>query len=147
MDQIQTTKKRITTGRVPTESMAKILVVDDDINVLETLRDILLSRGYDVEIALNGKQGLDILRSARNVNLIITDMMMPEMDGLELIRRVRYFRKHIPVVILTAYPTVENVIQAMEEGARHYILKPFKMEELLETVKEALKTKSVEKWF
>ena len=80
------------------------------------------------------------MRSARR------DVMMPEMDGLELLRQVRLLRKDIPVVILTAYPTVDGVIHAIEEGASDYLLKPFNMDELLETVKEALKKKAVEVW-
>jgi DNA-binding NtrC family response regulator len=146
MERIQTAKKTLTATSVPNQSKAKILVVDDDINVLETLRDILLIRGYDVEIALNGKQAVDFLKSAPGINLIITDVMMPEMDGLELLRQVRLLRKEIPVVILTAYPTVDGVIHAIEEGASDYLLKPFNMDELLETVKEALKKKAVEVW-
>jgi CheY-like chemotaxis protein len=95
------------------ESKATILVVDDEPQVAETLREILEFEGFQVEIAENGRRALERLTSDRHFDLIITDMKMPEMDGLELLRRVKELRKNLPVIVLTAYATLKNGLQAI----------------------------------
>lgn len=121
------------------KSKARILVVDDEPRVAKTLRDLLVLAGFDVKIAQNGKQAMRILKSPAHFDLLITDMKMPEMDGLELLRLAHEVNKTLPVVVLTGCGTVENGINALEEGAHDYVLKPFNTEKLLLVVWQALK--------
>jgi CheY-like chemotaxis protein len=123
------------------ESSVTILVVDDEPQVAETLRGILEFEGYQVETAENGRQALDRLTSGHRFDLVITDMKMPEMDGLELMRQVRKLRKNLPVIVLTAYATLKSGLQAIKEGVYDYISKPFSVNLLTSVVHEALKDK------
>lgn len=117
-----------------------ILVVDDDIDQASLMKKILSREGYVVISASSGKTALEL--SAQNpVDLMITDLRMPEMDGLELFKAIKRIRPDILVIIITAYATVENAVEAMKEGVYDYLTKPLKMEELKLTVKKALETK------
>ncbi len=128
------------------KSKARILVVDDEPQIAQTLRDLLVFAGFDVKTAENGKQAIKLLKGIEHFDLLITDMKMPEMDGLELLKLVQQFNKTLPVVILTGCGTVDNGIHALEEGAYDYVLKPFNTERLLVVVWEALKNSSSAKW-
>ncbi|MBW2057246.1 MAG: response regulator [Deltaproteobacteria bacterium] len=124
------------------KSKARILVVDDEPEIASVLRDLLVFAGFDVETAANGKQAIDLLTTARHFDLMITDMKMPEMDGLELLKMTHQLKKHLPVIILTGCATVDNGIHSLEEGAYDYVLKPFNTEKLILVVREALKYRS-----
>jgi DNA-binding NtrC family response regulator len=125
----------------PRRSKTRILVVDDEPQVAETLLDILVHEGLQVEVAENGRQALDLLMNGHRFDLIITDMKMPEMDGLELLRHVRQLKENLPVIVLTGYATVENGLEAIREGVFNYISKPFSVRLLMNVVHEALKDK------
>ena len=117
--------------------MAKILIADDDPTILSLLNKILLSKGYDVQLAENGSVAEKLLKSDK-FDLLISDIKMAPVDGMQLLKRTRQMRPHIGVIMLTAYATVATAVEAMKEGAFDYIPKPFKIDELLETVKRAL---------
>ncbi len=117
--------------------MAKILIADDDPTILSLLNKILLSKGYDVQLAENGSVAEKLLKSDK-FDLLISDIKMEPVDGMQLLKRTRQMRPHIGVIMLTAYATVATAVEAMKEGAFDYIPKPFKIDELLETVKRAL---------
>jgi two-component system response regulator PilR (NtrC family) len=117
--------------------MAKILIADDDPTILSLLNKILLSKGYDVQLAENGSVAEKALKSDK-FDLLISDIKMEPVDGMQLLKRTRQMRPHIGVIMLTAYATVATAVEAMKEGAFDYIPKPFKIDELLETVKRAL---------
>jgi DNA-binding NtrC family response regulator len=136
-DQMHRRNKKTRSGR----SKTRILVVDDEPQVAETLRDILVHEGLQVEVAENGRQALDLLMNGHRFDLIITDMKMPEMDGLELLRHVRQLKENLPVIVLTGYATVENGLEAIREGVFNYISKPFSVRLLMNIVHEALKDK------
>jgi DNA-binding NtrC family response regulator len=119
-------------------SRARVLVVDDDSTVVETLRGILVFEGFDVETTENGKQAIDLVKSPQHFDVLITDMRMPEMNGLELLKAVRQLKKDLPIIILTGYATVENGVDSIEEGAYHYLAKPFHIEELMRTISRAV---------
>jgi DNA-binding NtrC family response regulator len=121
------------------KSKAMILVVDDEPQVADTLRDLLEYEGFKVETAENGRQALDRLTSGHRFDLVITDMKMPEMDGLELLKRVQKLRKNLPVIVLTAYATLKNGLQAIKEGVYDYVSKPFSVDLLIRVVHQALK--------
>ncbi len=117
--------------------MAKILIADDDPTILSLLNKILISKGYDVQLAENGSVAEKALKSEQ-YDLLISDIKMEPVDGMQLLKRTRQMRPHVGVIMLTAYATVATAVEAMKEGAFDYIPKPFKIDELLETVKRAL---------
>src|SRR3989339_377919 len=109
--------------------METILVVDDEKNYTLVLHALLTDAGFEVLTAQSGLEALDILEE-NDLDLVLTDMTMPMMDGMELLDRVKRDRPHLPVVMMTAYGTVEKAVEAMKKGAYDYITKPFKNEEL-----------------
>ena len=117
--------------------MAKILMVDDDPTILSLLNKILTSKGYDVHLAENGGTAEKLLQS-ESFDLLVSDIKMEPVDGMQLLKRTRSLRPHVGVIMLTAYATVATAVEAMKEGAFDYIPKPFKIDELLETVRRAL---------
>ncbi len=117
--------------------MAKILIADDDPTILSLLNKILLSKGYEVHLAEHGGVAEKKLKSEQ-FDLLISDIKMEPVDGMQLLRKTRQMRPHVGVIMLTAYATVATAVEAMKEGAFDYIPKPFKIDELLETVKRAL---------
>jgi DNA-binding NtrC family response regulator len=117
--------------------MARILIADDDPAILSLLNKILLSKGYDVQLAEDGSVAEKLLQSEQ-FDLLISDIKMEPVDGMQLLRNTRKLRPSIGVIMLTAYASVSTAVEAMKEGAFDYIPKPFKIDELLETVKRAL---------
>lgn len=117
----------------------RILVVDDEENAREALSKILIHDGYEVSTVSNGLEALNFLRS-REVELIITDINMPEMNGLIFLRELNRNRPESNVIMLTAYGEVESYLEAMNLGAFEYINKPVKYDELKKVIKMILKT-------
>ncbi|KKM25276.1 hypothetical protein LCGC14_1596580, partial [marine sediment metagenome] len=107
----------------------KILVVDDDTAVAEMCIGLLKSYGYDAEAAYSGK---DALAKAKNsdYSIVISDLNMPGMNGLELLKKIKLLDDRIDVVIMTGYGTDNHAIEAMNLGATDFIAKPFKRDEL-----------------
>jgi len=124
--------------------MGRILLIDDDNSLREVVQFILTDAGHEVLPAADGAAGLELL--AREPDLVITDIRMPGMDGMEVLRRIRDTAgpNPPPVIMLTAHGTVEQAVEAMKLGAFTYLLKPFAREELKLTVEQALHTRSLE---
>jgi DNA-binding NtrC family response regulator len=114
----------------------KILIAEDDTVQREILVDILVQADYDVEAQPSAEGALEALR-AESYDLLLTDLRMPEMDGLELLQEARRLRPDIEVVVMTAYATVKTAVTAMKEGACDYLAKPFDKDELLIVVGKA----------
>jgi len=121
------------------KSKTRILVVDDEHEVAGNVRDVLVYEGFEVETAGNGRQALDLLMSGRRFDLVITDIRMPEMDGLELLRKVRQLSENLPVIVMTGNATTKKALRPIGEGAFDYISKPFGIKVLIRVVYEALK--------
>lgn len=117
--------------------MANILVVDDDENILEVIRTRLEANGHRVETCPDPLDALDFLRE-QACDLIVSDVRMPQIDGIEFLRRVRQLRYAVPVILLTAYGTIPSAVEAIKEGAFDYLTKPFQGKELVKTVERAL---------
>ncbi len=117
--------------------METILVVDDEKNYLLVLSAILEDEGYEVITALNGPQALEI-QKASELDLILTDMKMPGMDGIELLEKAKAIDPDLPVIMMTAHGTVDKAVEAMQKGAYSYLLKPFDNERLILYVKKAI---------
>jgi len=117
----------------------KILVVDDEVDLVETVRFPLEMEGFDVLVSYNGE---DALNQARKVSpdLIILDLMLPKLDGYKVCRLLKFDEryKHIPILMLTAKTQEKDKTLGMETGANEYITKPFEMDYLMEKVKAYL---------
>jgi DNA-binding NtrC family response regulator len=123
---------------------ARILVVDDDENIRKVLKTILEDEGYTVDEAEDAKKAIE--KSRRNVyNLALIDIRLPDMEGIELLTRMKDTVPKMRKIIITGYPTLQNAIEAVNRGADAYILKPFDMEKVLATIKEQLRKYEEEK--
>lgn len=116
----------------------RILVVDDEEVIRELLRDILTDEGFEVATAANGRMALDLLENSSGVVAVFTDIMMPEVDGIELIRRVRHLDPSVVCIVMTGYATLDTARAAVKEGAYDYVLKPFNLSEIKMAVTNAL---------
>jgi two-component system, OmpR family, response regulator MprA len=117
----------------------KILVVDDERAVRESLRRALELEGYQVELASDGQEALDRLGANGEPDALILDILMPGVDGLEVCRRLRRDGRRLPVLMLTARDAVENRVAGLDAGADDYVTKPFALEELLARVRALLR--------
>lgn len=115
----------------------RILVVDDSLPTLEVVERNLATENYEVMTAQNVARAIELLQT-KNVDLVITDLKMPKVTGLELVRHVRENYKDTEVIMITGYPTVEGAVEAVKTGAEEYLAKPFTDKELLAAVRRAL---------
>ena len=119
----------------------RILLVEDEDNLRNTIRLNLEMEGYDVTEARNGKAGYDTFRSA-HFDLLVLDVMLPEMDGYTLCRKIRLENSDVPVIFLTAKGSSDERIQGLKLGADDYLPKPFSLEELLLRISKLVKRKN-----
>ena len=117
--------------------MENVLVVDDEKNFLIILKAVLEEEGYQVLTAQDAFTALEIL-SHTDVDTVLTDMKMPQMDGILLLEKIKQINPDLPVIIMTAYGTIEKAVEAMKKGAFDYVLKPFSNEELKINVRKAI---------
>lgn len=117
--------------------MDTILIVDDEINYTRILAAVLDDAGFETLTANSGSEALDLLY-ASDVDLLLTDMKMPSMDGIDLLERIKQKDPDLPVIMMTAHGTVEKAVEAMQKGAYNYILKPFDNDRLVLYVDKAL---------
>ena len=121
----------------PEEPKARILVIDDEEIVHASLKKILTRAGHEIQSAFLAKDGLKLLDQS-HFDLIIVDLMMPEMDGIQFLEVLRERESRLPVLMVTGYPTISTAVQALRLGAMDYIAKPFTRKELLGPVDRAL---------
>ena len=117
--------------------METVLIVDDEKNYLLVLSAVLEDEGYEVLTALSGQEALDIHKTS-DLDLILTDMKMPGMSGIELLESIKSIDPDLPVIMMTAHGTVDKAVEAMQKGAYSYILKPFDNDRLIIYVKKAV---------
>ena len=122
----------------------KILVVDDERAVRESLKRALELEGYEIELAADGDEALDRLQANGDTqpDAVILDVLMPVVDGLEVCRRLRRSGNHVPVLMLTARDEIENRVAGLDAGADDYVTKPFALEELVARVRALLRRTS-----
>jgi DNA-binding NtrC family response regulator len=116
----------------------KILAIDDEKIVLDSVRRILAEEDFAVDTTLNGREGIQ-WATQRTYNLVLTDVRMPDLSGKIVLREIKRVRPALPVVIISGFATVASAIQCMRMGAAHVLEKPFTPEELLQVVQAALK--------
>lgn len=114
----------------------KILVIDDDIKMLELLEKVLLRKGYTVETASKPKEALEKFE-ANGFDIVVTDINMPEINGLEILRQIKSVSPNTIVIMITAFATVSSAVESMKLGAYDYIIKPFNMEEFVLIIQRA----------
>jgi two-component system response regulator PilR (NtrC family) len=120
------------------ESQSKTILVADDEQVLrDSIAELLTDEGYEVAQAANGREAHDLLLQ-RPFDMILSDIRMPEMDGLQLLAHAKQIAPHTPVLIMTAFGTVESAVKAMQQGAHDYLLKPVQFDDLIIKVQRAL---------
>lgn len=116
----------------------RILIIEDDQAILKLLQRGLGYEGYVVDVATDGRSGLHLARE-HQVDLVILDLMLPGMDGLEVCHRLRAGNSNLPILILTAKDSLQDRIQGLDTGADDYMVKPFNLEELLARVRALLR--------
>jgi len=122
---------------LPPAARATVLVVEDDAALREALCDTLQLAGYAVAAAQDGRAALDILGDPQcgpNIGMVISDVQMQRMDGLTLLKQIKARRADLPVLLMTAYGTIKNAVEAMRNGALDYLVKPFEAEALIQRV-------------
>ena len=117
----------------------RVLVVDDERAVRDSLRRALELEGYDVELAADGEEALERLAQNGEPDAVVLDILMPKIDGLEVCRRLRREGHRLPVLMLTARDEVENRVAGLDAGADDYVTKPFALEELLARLRALLR--------
>ena len=115
----------------------KALVIDDEQIVLDSVRKILTDADYHVDVSLNGREGLN-QAIQKEYDIVLTDIRMPDIGGMRVLRDVKRSKPSLPVVIITGYASVKSAVQAMKLGAADYIEKPFTPDQLLKAVNSAL---------
>jgi len=123
---------------------ARILIVDDDENIRKVLQTILEEEGYSVDAAETAKEAIEKTKKAF-YNLALIDIRLPDMEGIELLTKIRDTVPKMRKIIITGYPTLQNAIAAVNRGANAYILKPFDMDKVLATIRDELKKQEEER--
>ncbi len=123
-------------------SSPKILIIDDEVDLVETVRFPLELEGYQVLVAYNGEEGLQLARK-ESPDLIILDLMLPKIDGFKVCRFLKFDDKykHIPIIMLTARSQDKDRLLGKETGADEYITKPFDIDDLLNRIKKYISAK------
>src|SRR5690554_2986284 len=116
----------------------QILIVEDDVRVAQLISRVLQDNEYQPTIAYDGKYAMELIQS-KDFDLIITDIILPELNGVELCKKVRIIKPHIPIIMLTALGTTNHKVEGLDAGADDYMVKPFEMKELLARVRAVLK--------
>jgi DNA-binding NtrC family response regulator len=123
---------------------ARILIIDDDENIRKVLTTILEEEGYTIESVDTAKKAIERTKR-KSYNLALIDIRLPDMEGIELLTRMKDTTPKMRKIIITGYPTIQNAMEAVNRGADAYILKPFDMEKVLKTIENQLKKQQAEK--
>ena len=115
----------------------RLLVIDDEEIVIKSCKRTLSPEGYIVDTALSGKEGLELFKN-NQYDLVIVDLKMPEMNGIEFMRQIKELKPEQKIMIMTGYDTIDHIVESISSGAAHYLEKPFTPLTLLERVKEVL---------
>jgi len=115
----------------------KILIIEDDLSLAAALQKVLVAENYDVHLATRGDEGLSLVQT-QPFDLVLTDLRLPGLDGLELVARFHQLRPKLPVILMTAHGTTDIAIEATKLGAYDYLIKPFEAENLLLLIEEAV---------
>ena len=118
-------------------SIANVLLVDDEVDFVETFSERLQMRDLEVSKAFSGKKALEVLEQNTNVEVVILDVMMPDMDGIETLAEIKKRYPLVEVIMLSGHSTVESAIEGMKKGAFDYLMKPCEIDQIIAKVGEA----------
>src|SRR3954468_24297761 len=122
--------------------MATILIIDDERSIRKTLTEILTYEGYKIEEAADGEEGLKKFKE-KNYDLVLCDIKMPKVDGIEFLERAKEINSDVPVIIISGHGNIETAVDAVKKGAFDYISKPPDLNRLLITIRNAMDKKSL----
>ena len=122
--------------------IGRVMVVDDEENIRDVLSSYLNSLGYDVVAAHDGEDALSKFKRG-GFDLIVSDLLMPSVDGLELLKKIREQDKEVIFLMITGYPSIETAVEAIKKGAYDYITKPFHMEDVKIRIERAFEKKNL----
>jgi diguanylate cyclase (GGDEF)-like protein len=125
------------------EKLIKILIVDDEEDILNSLKDFLIDNQFEVVTAENGQDALEVIENDQ-IDIVMSDLLMPRMDGIALTRAIQEMGLNIPVIIMTAYASIENAVEAMKAGAAEFVSKPFKFNHTLFIIEKVMETKELQ---
>jgi len=125
------------------DSKKRLLLVDDEVHTTDMMKETLSRPEYEIKTAYNAESGLSLVKK-ESFQLVITDIVLPRMDGIELLRRIKDFNPNIGVIIMTAYGTVESAVNAMKIGAFDYVKKPFSLDEINHAVSRYFELSAIE---
>ena len=126
------------------DSGARILIVDDDENIRKVLMAILEDKGYDMEAVGTAREAIK-KTDKKFYNLALIDIRLPDMEGIDLLMKIRDTTPRMRKIIITGFPTLQNAVDAVNSGADAYIMKPFDVEKVLSTINEQLRKQEQEK--
>ncbi len=118
--------------------MKKIVLIEDETSVVSFIKKGLQEKGYEISVAFDGRTGVNLVQE-NDFDLVILDIMLPEMNGLEVCKEIRKTNKNVPILFLTALGTSENIVLGLENGGDDYLVKPFKFIELVARIKSLLR--------
>jgi DNA-binding NtrC family response regulator len=126
------------------KKIANILVVDDEPNIRRVLEAVLSKEGHNVQVAENGRKGQEILAADNSIDVLISDLIMPDINGIELLEAAKQINPSLSVLMITAHGTIKSAVDAMKLGALDYITKPFDLDDIKQVVKNALTRKDMD---
>jgi len=124
--------------------MEKILIIDDEIEIIKLIENILGSLGYEIDYSPTGKEGLEKIEK-NDYSIALLDIFLPDIDGFELLRKIKEIKENLPVIIFTGFGTTENIVKAIKLGADDFIEKPFNIERFVDIIQKVLRIKKLEK--
>ena len=118
-------------------SIANVLLVDDEVSFVETFSERLELRDFEISKAFSGQEALQVLEENKNIEVVILDVKMPDMDGIETLAEIKIKNPLVEVMMLSGHADVESAIEGMKHGAFDYLMKPADMEQIITKVNEA----------
>ncbi|MFQ5649999.1 MAG: sigma-54-dependent transcriptional regulator [bacterium] len=122
---------------------SKILIVEDDRDMADNCHKLFKRSGYDSVVTYSGEDAMSVLSRDDTIGIVLTDLKMPGMDGIELLKKAKELKPEIEIIVMTGYGTIKNAVQAIKIGASDYITKPFNKDELLNAVNKIIETKKL----
>jgi DNA-binding NtrC family response regulator len=122
----------------------RVLIVDDEASARDTIADLLTEEGYTVATAASGNHALKLLEQSP-FDLIISDLIMPQMDGIAFTKSIKALGIDSPIIVITGFATIEHAVESMKAGAYDFITKPFNFDQIKITIEKALETKRLQK--
>ncbi len=124
--------------------MEKILIIDDEIEIVNLVKDILYSFGYEIDYSPTGKEGLEKIKKSE-FSIVLLDLFLSDIDGFEVLKKIKEVKENLPVIIFTGFGTTENIVKAIKLGADDFIEKPFNIERFVDIIQKVIKIRKLEK--